>query len=291
MKTLNEQIEEILKGQSSRTSKRIALAKLGLLDSDVEIIMGNLPKPERNARFAYTFGVEIECINVDRTLMHNAARNRKLVIAYEGYNHNDNATYYKFVTDGSICGSNAIECVSPVLTCKDGFASLKACCEALNDVGASVNKSTGLHVHIATPKMTDLWYANVFKNYQKLEAVIDTFMAPSRRGDENCYCHTLEDHDFEECDSVRGVQCELGYDRYHKVNAEAYDRHKTIEFRQHQGTTNYEKINNWVRFCAKLVGWSKNHVLYEAVASIDEIPFLNKSEKRYYNRRATELAR
>ena len=130
MKTLSEEINEIKNAKISKTAKRTALAKLGLLKSDVEIVMSSMPAPEaRGSRFAYTFGVEIECYNVDRDLMHQSADANALRIAYEGYNHRDNTEYYKFVRDGSIVGDNGIECVSPVLDSRTGFASLEACCK------------------------------------------------------------------------------------------------------------------------------------------------------------------
>lgn len=291
MKTLSEEINEIKNAKISKTAKRTALAKLGLLKSDVEIVMSSMPAPEaRGSRFAYTFGVEIECYNVDRDLMHQSADANALRIAYEGYNHRDNTEYYKFVRDGSIVGDNGIECVSPVLDSRTGFASLEACCKALNETGAKVNRTTGLHVHIATRNMTGEWYRNVFQNYKMLEGVIDTFMAPSRRADNNYYCDTLQDHDFWGCTTINDVQMQLNGSRYHKVNAEAYKVHKTIEFRQHQGTTDFEKISHWVRFCAKLVGWSKRFAFDSTVASIDEIPFLTKTEKNWFKRRAAVLS-
>ena len=78
----------------------------------------------------------------------------------------------------------------------------------------------------------------------------------------------------------------MDYDRYYKVNAVAYDRHKTIEFRQHSGTIEYEKISNWVMFLARLVEYSyKNEIA--SCESIEEIPFLKEREKEYFiNRRA-----
>ena len=74
-------------------------------------------------------------------------------------------------------------------------------------------------------------------------------------------------------------------DRYYKVNAESYTRHKTIEFRQHQGSTNYKKIEMWVKFCAKLVGWSRNNVF-----TSEDIPFLNKEEKAFFQSRKDAFA-
>ena len=67
------------------------------------------------------------------------------------------------------------------------------------------------------------------------------------------------------------------------------NRHGTIEFRQHQGTTDFEKISNWVRFCAKLVQWSKENVLSNDALSIDNIPFITESEKAFFKSRANAL--
>ena len=78
--------------------------------------------------------------------------------------------------------------------------------------------------------------------------------------------------------------------RYFKVNACSYSRHRTIEFRQHQGSTDFEKISNWVNFCAKLVAWSKKNVLSSEASSIDEIPFLTAKEKSFFKSRAEVLA-
>ena len=96
-------------------------------------------------------------------------------------------------------------------------------------------------------------------------------------------------HYFSYCKNVFDVRRELDCDRYHKVNAESYERHKTVEFRQHQGSTDFDKIKNWVSFCIKLVEWSKNNRLEESVSTIDEIPFLNNTEKRFFKKRAEIL--
>lgn len=54
MKTLSEEINEIKNAKISKTAKRTALAKLGLLKSDVEIVMSSMPAPEaRGSRFAF----------------------------------------------------------------------------------------------------------------------------------------------------------------------------------------------------------------------------------------------
>lgn len=288
MKTLHEQIEEIKFANNSKTSKKAALAKLGITPYEIELILDNV---ECATRGRFTFGVEMECF-VNRGAIRTAAEQTGMNYEYEGYNHRDGHDYFKFVTDGSVRGmADPIECVSPVLSGVDGKRALKNACKTLNTAGANINQTCGLHVHIGAAKLTAKQYCNVFVNYAYLEAVIDTFMAPSRRANNAYYATTLQDHiyNLEYATSVDGVRSILG-SRYHKVNAESYARHKTIEFRQHAGTTNFDKIINWVNFCGKLVVWSKTHRLTAPIANIDEIPFLNADEKAFFKTRANQFA-
>ncbi len=288
MKTLNEEIQEIKNMKGSKAAKKEAFIKLGLRKYEIELLLSELPKPVREVH-KFTFGVEIECL-VAANLMRESAMRNAMPFQYEGYNHVDNNHYYKFVSDSSIRGENPIECVSPVLTGKAGMKSLENCCKALNEAGAQVNRSTGLHVHIGAQNLSDEAYVNVFKNYQKLERVIDTFMANSRRANNSQWCRTLQGKDFSWCTTKSDIYDEMNGNRYFKVNACSYARHQTIEFRQHQGSTDFEKISNWVNFCAKLVAWSKKNVLSSEVTSIDEIPFLTKKEKSFFKSRAEVLA-
>lgn len=287
MKSLNEEIQDIKTGKGSKTSRKEALIKLGLRKHEIDIILSDLPK-QVTERFKFTFGVEIECL-VASSVMRECATRNAMPFQYEGYNHEDNNHYYKFVSDSSIRGENPIECVSPVLTGKVGMKSLENCCKALNEANAQVNVSTGLHVHIGAQNLSDEAYVNVFKNYQKLESVIDTFMARSRRENNSQWCRSLQGKDFSSCTSKNDVYDVMSGNRYYKVNACSYSRHRTIEFRQHQGSTDFEKISNWVNFCAKLVAWSKKHVLQAEVTSIDEIPFLTTKEKSFFKQRAEIL--
>lgn len=295
-KSLNEQIKEVvdMKGVSRRDKVEM-LVKLGLRENEVCFVLPTTPHVS-SPRFAYTFGVEIEC-NMPQDRFMTIANRENVPYRFESYNHSDNRSYFKFVSDGSIQPTmgmvgDPIECVSPVLNGnKSGFDMLKNCCDALNEAGAYVNRSTGLHVHIGVEGITDEHYVNVFKNYQKLELVIDSFMAVSRRSNNGYYCGTLRDHNFDWCNTKASVSVELDNCRYHKVNPKSWLRHQTIEFRQHQGTVNFTKIKNWVNFCSKLVAWSKNNVLTADVQSINEIPFLTAAEKRFFTSRKEELAR
>jgi hypothetical protein len=288
MKTLNEEIQDIKNMKGSKAAKKEAFIKLGLRKYEIELLLSELPKQVREVH-KFTFGVEIECL-VAASLMRESATRNAMPFQYEGYNHTDNNRYYKFVSDSSIRSENPIECVSPVLTGREGMKSLENCCKALNEANAQVNRSTGLHVHIGAQNLSDEAYVNVFKNYQRLERVIDTFMARSRRANDSQWCRTLIGKDFSMCLTKYDVLSVMNGNRYFKVNACSYTRHQTIEFRQHQGSTDFEKISNWVNFCAKLVAWSKKNVLNSEVTSIDEIPFLTKKEKSFFKSRAEVLA-
>ena len=283
-KSLNEQVNEVRESMMSKDDKCKALIKLGFTPYEVEFVLR-----DSQSKFGFTFGVEIECLMM-RTRFIERARGNRMQYEFQGYNHTDNRSYYKFVSDSSIHGDNPIECVSPVLEGNDkGFESLKNCCKTLNEAEAKVNRSTGLHVHIGVANLTDTWFVNIFKNYKKLENVIDTFMSLSRRRDNNTFCRSLQGYNFDFCcNSIADVQRKLS-SRYFKVNPMAINRHGTIEFRQHQGTTDFEKIKNWVNFCAKLVEWSAKNILANDVTSIDSIPFINESEKAFFKSRAEAL--
>ena len=297
MKTLNESLREIQTSKMSIKAKKDACFKLGLTKYDVIALENtgffNVPKRERTVtqRIRLTFGVEIECIVPASNVRMYASRNN-LPIQYQGYNHNDNRHYYKFVTDSSVSdnngrncysGSDAIECVSPILdNTTTGFKSLENCCKTLNEAGAYVNKTCGLHVHVGIEKLSQAQIVNIYKNYQKLESLINSFMAPSRRNGQ--WACSLESFDFEFCNNIRDLQREIGT-RYCKVNPMSYDRHHTVEFRQHGGTTDYKKISMWVNFCCKLVAWSMNNVLTENVTSINDVKFLNSDEKSFFAER------
>lgn len=287
MKTLKEQVNEIKSASISRIAKKSALAKLGITPYEISIMLAD---EAITSSTAFTFGVEIEC-NVARGAIREAAQTTGMAYEYEGYNHNDGHSYFKFVTDASVRGENAIECVSPVMRGTKGKNALRCAIDTLNKAGASVNKSCGLHVHIGAAQLSQQQCANVFNNYFYLEALIDSFMAPSRRNNANQYCRSLSDHSsLTTCKDMDEIQSVLNHDRYHKLNPMSYDRHRTIEFRQHQGSTDYRKILNWVMFCGKLVEWSKKNRLTQHVSSIDELPFLTATEKKFFNQRIADLS-
>ena len=290
MKSLREQVQEILnKTEMTARQKAMALVKCGVTPYEA-MALAQSSTPEGRP-FTFSFGVEIECVNCAFYAFKSAARANGIdVYDRMSYNHDDMAVY-KLVTDSSVHGNSPAECVTPPLSSRDGFSSLEACCKTLADVGATVNRTCGLHVHIGAASLTNEEYCNVFVNYMYLETAIESFMAPSRRGRNARWCASLHNHETAVLNATTkyGMRQALSFDRYHRVNAEAYAAHQTIEFRQHQGTTSYKKIAAWVRFLGKLVEWSKTHRLTQSVDTIDAIPFITAAEKRFFKSRKAEF--
>lgn len=210
------------------------------------------------------FGVEIEFLaTIDRNELQNKCRELGVNCYVESYNHIDNDDYWKIVTDSS-CG---YEIVSPRLKGHDGLAQIEKVCNALNQLGAKVNKNCGLHVHHDARDFTVNTFKNILNIYVRYEKVFDTMMPQSRRANNNTFCRTMIKDDVQEtlnkiknCKTVYDLTCGLYYSRYGKVNLQSYTLHGSIEFRQHSGTTDAEKIINWVVLTQAIVNISKRQV-------------------------------
>lgn len=286
----------IAKGRGSYMQRLEDLVYMLNIPTQEAIRLLEIHKPTRTPRMPkdVTFGVEIECYQVERYPLMQMVRANGVEIQAEGYNHRDNDHYFKIVTDASIVGSNANEIVSPILKGKNGLKSLKIVCDSLEALGAKVNKSCGLHIHLDAKNMTIEHWRNLIINYARLENMIDGFMAKSRRGNNNCFCRSISlmprlEATILHCNSVEDIIRYFGT-RYMKINVEAYSRHKTVEFRQHQGTTDFAKIEKWLSFLQKLLAYSKNHTVQNC-ACIDDIPFLTKAEKDYFKARTAHCNR
>jgi Putative amidoligase enzyme/Protein of unknown function (DUF3489) len=136
--------------------------------------------------------------------------------------------------------------------------------DALRQAGARVDRRCGLHVHFGAADLSAADIATVVRRYAKFEEQIDGWIAPSRRGDANHFCHSVRSFLQSggtakvrlESDTVTEV-CSAFGTRYMKVNLEAWERHRTIEFRHHGGTVEAEKALPWILFCLGFVEQSR----------------------------------
>lgn len=302
MKTLNETILAIVLEKGSKISKINRIVKeTGLTRKNAEKAFEGLSfvynlsavnKTDKSKSF--TIGVEIECYNINKHEVAEALAALGIKSISTGYNHNDSKDTYKLGADGSINGVNSCEIVTPILK---NLSSLRKVCDVINRLNAKVNKSCGLHVHFGIAHLNVEVVKRIVLNYANAEAAIDTFMSKSRRANENHYCQSsiylaerinVLGSTATTIDSLARLQGS----RYCKVNLLSYLSHKTIEFRQHQGTTDMKKIENWVSFLKELIIYSMdNKDVISRVSRIEDIPWMSESQKNYYKTRRNELSR
>jgi hypothetical protein len=240
-----------------------------------------------------TYGVEMEVTEIDHETVTAALRAAGIETSdeYSHYNH-ETPRSWKVMSDSSIRGQGC-EIVSPILRGEAGMATLETVCNALVAAGAKINKSCGLHVHIGTDDLNVEAVRNIVKSYQNNYALISSFMAPSRVN--NSYCKPYDSYDianFENCTTIEQLS-ERSDSRYHTVNLEAYTRHGTVEFRQHQGSVEFAKISNWVRFVLALAETAKTESM-SAKSNVEELVRslgLNETSINYFTSRANHFAR
>jgi Putative amidoligase enzyme len=212
-----------------------------------------------------TFGVELECYLPEGRNMRQAteAVSRRIgePVNAESYNHATRPCW-KAVTDGSLGDYNrGVEFVSPVLRGEAGLAQLEAVCEALQDFGCTVNRSCGMHVHVGVAGQQVDFFKTLVKLYSVYEPVIDAFMPPSRRASNNSYCKSMTSASAAAIDRAANLDAlilvahpgPVDNRRYHKLNLVAFNRHRTVEFRQHSGTLDARKARLWTVTCMRMV--------------------------------------
>src|SRR5580765_3385256 len=172
---------------------------------------------------------------------------------------------WKAVSDGSIRGGLGLEFVSPILSGEDGLEQIRKVCGALVSIGATVNATCGLHVHVGARNEGVDFFKSLIKLYGKFESALDEIMPASRRSNGAQYCRSVNLVDQAAIDAARtkeelatAVSRASGGSgaKYHKVNI-VPDRKPTVEFRHHGGTVDADKAINWITVCLRLVAAAK----------------------------------
>ena len=316
---MNEQIRNILAQDATKTSKIRQLLLLGmtrrkiadlltngnygfvhnvykkmLQDGLIENIWNSAIETRQPVRpdytFTHKFGIEIEAYNCSMSRLADELREAGIRVTVEGYNHTTR-DHWKLVTDSSLHGNDTFELVSPILAGEAGLKELEKVCWVLDLCNVKVNDSCGLHVHLDAADFNMNTWRNLDLSYKHLENLIDAFMPATRRN--NRYCKSLNHVSDERIKSARTIddlRDVFDRDRYHKVNFEAYSRHKTVEFRQHSGTTNFTKMENWILFLNGLITFAKQDNL-SGRNTLESLPFLDEKQKLYFKIRTKKLAR
>jgi hypothetical protein len=282
------------------------------------------------------FGVELEIVNLTASRAVQVLTAAGIDAYDAGYTHQV-SNQWKVVSDSSVFmevnGVKVYGCevVSPKLCGQHGRDQVRRVCKALEAAGAKVNKTCGFHVHVNAADLDLGQIKRVVKTWVKYEDTVDTLIAPSRRNNyfarsnaatlTGYYTHdyrsgyhasryvaeaTVCEQAFaviDKCKSVDDLRLAHGEERYHKLNLEAYYRHRTIEFRGHQGTVDADKALAWVEFCLKMVcvpvataAVVKRNERKDGNKGADRLPAMFKAlaltadERKYFTARAKKLA-
>ena len=208
-----------------------------------------------------TFGVEIEMIGLRYESVEDILSSHNIPV-YSG--DGGSPTKWAVKGDGSLHPSPNCELVSPILKGKEGLDMTVAVANYLKEAKAYANESCGLHVHHGAEDYEPDTAVRLLTLYARLEPIINSFLDPRRR--DNSYAKILGHPN--DIPALFGKSPRMGRpfnlstysqynDRYHKVNVMAYERHHTIEFRQHEGTVDGEEIKQWVVFTNMLMERAK----------------------------------
>jgi len=139
------------------------------------------------------------------------------------------------------------EIVSPPIFLNDrNKKDIEIICSILKNNGAGVNFKCGLHIHYDAKDFTQQHLENLFNLYRSMEPEIDRMLCPSRSV--NPRCRTL----------IGKTMQDIERHRDHKLNFCSLRKYRTVEFRQHQGCLDSEKIIDWVKFGLELMRRSKD---------------------------------
>ncbi|GER94841.1 hypothetical protein A45J_2607 [hot springs metagenome] len=210
----------------------------------------------------YSFGVELEMNIRSREELKRKLTEAGIDAALTGYTGNTSVDNpWRIGTDGSIRidnGFEGTELVSPKLFGADGFATLKKVLYIVNDVGTRINKSCGFHVHIDAWNWDTSLMLELAKIWAKIEIPFLWYLVSPKRRNNN-FCKAVDTNYLLRLAEGRYP------DRYYSLNVSAFHRHRTLEFRLHNGTTDPEKILPWIIFLLKLVDSVKKGLKYSDI--------------------------
>ena len=222
----------------------------------------------------YTFGIEIETAGVSISRIQNAFDRAGI----KGCDVKPDGTPN---VDAEIV-------LPPLGNCQVAKEYLQSISNVLLDVGADVNRSCGLHVHISNAPLnddTDGWIGSagaarftgdsiqhkertgrflsqhgepmdvvivkdIMQRYERQQDAINKMFPRSRT--DNRYCQPLNATRIANANTIQ----ELNHGKFYAINLDTW-RRGTIEFRQHSGTIDATKIWNWVQFILNLVNWTQ----------------------------------
>lgn len=207
-----------------------------ILDLANTLKFNKIRRSKKPKTFSHHVGVEIECL-IDTS--EDALCNSLIDVGLE--------SKVSVKDDASIRGSGEAVEITICDTEKEVFSTVDKVCEILQDHGARVNKSCGLHVHLdVRSKNASLIASRLIRAQPFLYSMLPS----TRKENYFCYPTQLDADIYDSEDSYRNA-------RYRGVNLQSYKKFSTVEVRMHSASVMSEKINNWIKI---LLAVSKNNI-------------------------------
>lgn len=172
--------------------------------------------------------------------------------------------------DGSIASDYGFEIRTSPAKGSKLIQQIKEVCNILRMGKARVDESCGLHVHVDARDFENLdspHFKKLSFVWAKIEPAMFRLVSSKRRNSE--YCEPW----FVYPQRPKKVN-DLNYSsnsRYKSLNLKAFEYHKTVENRMHQGTINPKKILTWAAINSKIVDFAKKN----SIKKIETIKKLN----------------
>ena len=137
--------------------------------------------------------------------------------------------------------------------------------KAIREAGGTVDRRCGLHVHVDVTSLSFDQRKRLARIYLQNESAMEQLLPRSRRGRTqyassnrfSAYSYEAADWDAIQDDmSLRHAVARNG--KYSKLNLIPFESKGTWEFRGHQGTLNFKKIDAWASLIAAMINLAQS---------------------------------
>jgi hypothetical protein len=229
-----------------------------------------------------TLGFEIEYLrgaNVHQVL--SGIREAGLLVEDERQRYT--TTFFRDRWVQGYDGSCGWEIKSNPITDTDEVRKVMA---AIRAAGGRVDQRCGLHVHMDVTDLTETEKVRAVAIYTMMESSLEQLLPGSRRGrttyaSSNRYAYQTEmvAHEILSNATYRSIRT---HGKYSKLNLGHVQTKGTFEFRAHQGTLNFRKIDAWASICAAILNAAKA-TTHEAVKAIEVQRYNMTDDQRFEN--------
>lgn len=252
-------------------------------------------KPWTNRRFSITLNFLSSFEENPKKLISKISEYSKIKILSEEFDRNHWHISFLTLVKDSKTEKNLFSISSPLLEGSKGFKEIFEICEILKKLKCTVPTNSFLVINLDPLGLTGGDIAGLIRSYFLFETKIDSIMPNSFKKNkfsdmmlpvmEKLNLPKVPSVDFNFDIPLSDLISNLDKETY-KVNLLSYVKNGTIEFRQHFGTLNPEKICHWINFLLTFVEESKitSKEFIQTKSELKEVEVLKNQPNPEYDR-------